>query len=363
MGQGSECPSQLGVQRDRPRTAGQRDGESAARPYGRSSGTDDEAPAVPERLDVEIHSDDYVTGPCDGWEDWARFEVGSAGFVDLMADDEQVFDSEEPDSPLVDMSLSGELAWSGRAQPGTELRVRFATLDVAGNFSGWSEVEPVPWPLAGCTCDAGGQAAGLALLPLLLLVARRRRGAGGVLLLLVLLALPTSASADPSHFAEDWARDLSVDAQEEARRLAIVGAVGTPLCATNAIFVGLRVPVAAELLPGCLIGFIPVWVAAASFSVLSRDVLRLGAATKGWAGLGIGFGVPMAVVGGVMAFLIPAATWTPEAAIPGLAISVAGHALIFSALGTVDLVTRYQAGARTINRPIALSPAGITIRF
>lgn len=67
------------------------------------------------------------------------------------------------------------------AKPGSSTTVSFASFDLAGNFSGWTEPEPVTVDDEGCQCRAGGSgrtstmALAMSLLGLLGLRGRQRR--------------------------------------------------------------------------------------------------------------------------------------------------------------------------------------------
>ena len=67
------------------------------------------------------------------------------------------------------------------AKPGSSTTLSFASFDLAGNFSGWTEAEPVTVAEEGCQCRAGGSSRrstmvlALALLGVLGLRGRRRR--------------------------------------------------------------------------------------------------------------------------------------------------------------------------------------------
>ncbi|MCP4868769.1 MAG: hypothetical protein GY898_08625 [Proteobacteria bacterium] len=79
---------------------------------------------------------------------------------------------------MSDFSLGDELEIVGTMQPGTVLRVQYGGLDLAGNFSGWSDERRITLPAAGCSAEGGVP---LGLLPLLLLgVPGWRRNARGV---------------------------------------------------------------------------------------------------------------------------------------------------------------------------------------
>jgi len=140
---------------------------------------------------VDIGASDYLEDANDSCGDFAYVEVTwSSDEPGLLLVD--VGDSGSPDLDLEDLSghVSGlvineefrigrglcELgAGWGEAAPGASTDVRFGMLDLAGNFSGWTD--PVRIEIEErCGCSTGSPRAGLIVLVVLPLVRRRKRG-------------------------------------------------------------------------------------------------------------------------------------------------------------------------------------------
>jgi len=146
------------------------------------AGPDDEAPETPEEQSRYLESDETAFHwYCGGWDfyDVARFGVDPADDW-TMLDGGRPTGDEWSDSPWLrveDLAEGSRVEMTGTFQPGGRLDYRFSALDLAGNFSGWSEPHRVTMPLAGCSATHESWLPLLLPLPLLRLV-RRRRSSG-----------------------------------------------------------------------------------------------------------------------------------------------------------------------------------------
>ncbi|EDM77892.1 hypothetical protein PPSIR1_01657 [Plesiocystis pacifica SIR-1] len=169
---------------------------------GEGPDTDAPPPVVATRGE-EFHHDDLGSCGADHYVEYAVEHDGLFTIIDVHADGVVDLDAEAP-APLADASTIDYIdyettdvsvgnqtcrtSWP-EANYGESADVRFATVDLAGNFSGWSaiervELEPLDDPnVRGCAVTRGGDRGaplwgGLALLALLGLRRRRLAAAG-----------------------------------------------------------------------------------------------------------------------------------------------------------------------------------------
>ena len=155
---------------------------------------DDSPPAVPvvERATATSTMNDvpFVASSSCGDGSHAQFTLRSEGVLDLL--DNQGGDEVDTETLAGEATHVGPAgaAWIGAgacagnwdgARPLATTQVRFASIDQAGNFSGWSTPRDVVLPVAGCTCAATGTTSSTstgaaATIALAVLLRRRRRG-------------------------------------------------------------------------------------------------------------------------------------------------------------------------------------------
>ncbi len=147
--------------------------------------TDQDAPAVPVLERREVHTaPPRLYNPCN-WEagDYASYSFAPTGALGLAAGGHASWDhTPAPETIWADLaavSTDGELTVEGWMQPTTRVEVRLGAVDLAGNFSGWSEPDTATMPAAGCSTERTWDQAALLLLLLgvrpLHLTYRRRR--------------------------------------------------------------------------------------------------------------------------------------------------------------------------------------------
>jgi len=150
-----------------------------------------EAPELPSELARSSSASPRVAGQVSscGPTDVVDLSIEATGQVLLAQVGEgRDFDTEALDGEVSELSLDGELdlgvggcRWSWpEAKPGATADAQWGALDLAGNFSGWTEPTEIVIPAAGCSCStqgAGVPAGSGAILALLLLIGggRRRR--------------------------------------------------------------------------------------------------------------------------------------------------------------------------------------------
>ncbi len=184
---------------------------------------DVDAPAVPESAGHRLSTAAEVYAMCASMsDDVAEFKLDASSDFALLA--EETFlgepltsDDDDVGTPrLGDARPGDEVAHRGRFTAGRRHAVRLGAMDLAGNFSGWSEPVEVTMPLAGCSAadgDLPGSRVALLLLALGALpgLARRRREwgtlvlAGAVVVPLLAVAPGTAAAADEA--ADEAAAD------------------------------------------------------------------------------------------------------------------------------------------------------------
>jgi len=153
------------------------------------SSADLEAPALPGELARSSSASARIPGQMSS--------CGPTDVVDILVEDTghlvvaQVgeaadFAPDSLDGQVSELSLDGELAlgvggcrWTWpEAAPGASADAQWGALDLAGNFSGWTEPTEIVIPPAGCSCSAQGSGApahSLALLAFALLAGAGRR--------------------------------------------------------------------------------------------------------------------------------------------------------------------------------------------
>jgi hypothetical protein len=142
--------------------------------------TDDEPPAQPDLAIGETQSTEYENGfvgyhmPVEGeFEGILVVDVGGEATLDPAALGGEV--------ALASTDTEFEIGHScvpiwRDAEPGASTTVSFGAFDLAGNFSGWTEPEPVSVEEEGCQCRAGAsRVPTTAVLGLLVLLGLRRR--------------------------------------------------------------------------------------------------------------------------------------------------------------------------------------------
>ncbi len=150
-----------------------------------------EAPALPRELARSSSSSARLPGQMSscGPTDVVNISVEETGHL-LVAQLGETgdFDTDNLNGVVSDLSPDGvfrlgvgSCRWSWpEAAPGASADAQWGALDLAGNFSGWSEATEIVIPPAGCSCSAQGNStpAGLAALLAFMLLAsagRRRR--------------------------------------------------------------------------------------------------------------------------------------------------------------------------------------------
>ena len=185
------------------------------------------APPVPEatRLETRTYPNNFDTYGCGnpGYVDSATVELRSEGRINLLVDGDRPTPDEDPFGAVADVRTALSLTLRGELPPTTRLALHAGTLDLAGNFSGWSEAIDTTMPAAGCDSSVELDQAALALGLLLLGGSLLRRLDGRALLPLVLAAAftipsiaPGAASAQeatatvqaPAQAADDWRAPL-----------------------------------------------------------------------------------------------------------------------------------------------------------
>ena len=142
-------------------------------------GPDDDPPSVPVEQSRYLESESIVFDwYCGSWSYWdvARFDVeGTADWqlLDSRSPSQADWWAETAWTAVDGLSEVPQVEANGHFQPGGRLEYRFSALDLAGNSSGWSEVQDVTMPLAGCSSTR--QSWSPLLLPFALLGLRRPR--------------------------------------------------------------------------------------------------------------------------------------------------------------------------------------------
>lgn len=149
-----------------------------------TAAADDEPPALPDLAIGETVSTEYENGFV-GYHKPVEGEFEGILVVDLGG--EATLDPAALTGEVALASTDGEFVighacvptWRD-AEPGASTTVAFGSFDLAGNFSGWTEPEPVAVEDEGCQCRAGASRAPTLAWGLLLLgLAARRRGRFG----------------------------------------------------------------------------------------------------------------------------------------------------------------------------------------
>jgi len=356
---------------------------------------DTEAPAVPELLGQELFTDYNQLGsePCrvTDYHDEVSFFLGSDGYFNLLADDVEVDSIDDLFTDVVAISESAEVSWTGDIGPNQQLSFRHSTVDLAGNFSGWSETVEVTMPAPGCVGTGDGRVsqASLILAALLLLVRRKRRphrGHFAVFGLVAALMLPTAARADspplitgeeeveevapaPPAPEVDWKLDFGKELALHTRGWGIATAGTGLLQASFLLMQPARVPFALQLSIANTMLWMPslsTLVVMAGTSLVLRSTTDAYRLARGLRRASNFFGIlslallqasiPLAVYGGTFD--------------PSIAVSVLGvHAsVIFVALATAVLSKRVEAhsylGERDRRRAQVFPlPTGILVLF
>lgn len=126
---------------------------------------DDEAPAAPREMTRRtVVFDAHESQTCGGrGEYYVELQLEHEGLFALVdRDATTTLDGRAPSGAVSTAAFDGVAALLGsgacvrswpEAAPGSSAGVRFATFDVAGNFSGWSDSSEVEIP-GGCECTA-----------------------------------------------------------------------------------------------------------------------------------------------------------------------------------------------------------------
>lgn len=121
----------------------------------------------------------YAAYSCDGQPSGATVTVGPTFLTLVDAVDGGVFDDENLGGSVSAYSRGAPVFLNAIAEEGP-FDARLAAVDIAGNFSGWSEPQTIDVPKSGCTCASSSPAptATIALsLALVVCVTTRLRGA------------------------------------------------------------------------------------------------------------------------------------------------------------------------------------------
>jgi len=367
-------------------------------------GPDQTPPAVPEVLGHEFFSDYNQLGACPDdvldYSDEATWYVQSEGTFAFVAKANAVADGELFGDAWA-MSETPELQIEGDIGVGTDLSVRISTVDLAGNFSGWSEPQGGRMPAAGCvSTDEGVSRASLLLAGLVLLAGRWRRrrrakrapeaaawspfagpvGLGLAAALLLPLATPTVASAGEGDELEveltandRWRADLDRELKPIEDAWAGVSLGAGALQVTWLALTPARAPYALQLSIANTALWLPtvatlVVIASSRHSIrTARTVQR---ARRGIRGTAITLGVWSMVVG---TFALPVGIalgviYDPSVAPGVLSVPLS---LMFSAIACEDLArrierhtgTRRSATRRPPARILAAGPTGLVVVF
>lgn len=154
------------------------------------SHADTEAPRVPAAAVTSAHSEPPMTAGRSSCGDsyFLGFTVTHDGAVALANYGNDEGFNAETLTGSVDHATPGDRMNFGRmacsttwvdARPGATLTVRFASFDVAGNFSGWStpQVETIPWATLSCSTTSSEPTLLAVTLLASLFALRRRRHA------------------------------------------------------------------------------------------------------------------------------------------------------------------------------------------
>lgn len=365
-------------------------------------GPDFEAPPVPELLGKELFTDfnQLATDPCrvEDYRDEASYFVESAGALNLLADASAVRAGELFGDAL-DVTDVAKLSLTGNLGVGAQVEVQIATVDLAGNFSGWSETQTDRMPAAGCVANGDGKVsqASLLLAGLLLLAGRLRRRAGrrgprrdrslsGPLLWALLLALalpvavPSTAAAGSARsnleltLNDHWRADLDAELRPIEQAWAGVSLGAGALQLTWLALQPARAPYALQLSIINTGFWLPtvatlVTLAISRQAILtSRSVPRARRAIRGAA---ITLGVFSMVLG---TFALPVgillgANYDPSLAFAVLAVPMS---MAFSAITAEDVARRIRRHMALDNRAerrvvaprlLAAGPTGVVIVF
>lgn len=359
-----------------------------------SASRDTAAPILPEAIGQELFTDynQLGTEPCEvtDYNDEVRFFLVSDGTFNLMARDEAIDSIDDLFADVVSISETTEVEYTDDIGPNQELAFRFGAVDLAGNFSGWTDPLEVTTPGPGCIDRGDGVTrASLLLAAILLLVRRKRRARAGdpaVFGLLLALMLPTAARADspplitgepeateeapaPPTRAVDWKPGFSEELTLHTRGWGIAAAGTGVLQGTFLLMQPARVPWSLQLSIANTILWLPavstlVVMAGTQWVLRSTESAR--ALAKGLRRAGNVFGIvslamfqasiPLAVYGGTFD--------------PSIGVSVLGAQLsiVFVAIATTVLSRRVEHHARLVRakaREVTVipTPGGLVVRF
>jgi len=351
--------------------------------------SDEAVPPVPTELGRELYTDYNQLGHgCEvtDYQDEASFFLESQGYFNLLGRAEDGFEvTDGLFARTSAISETAEVEIFGDIGPGARLSVRWSTVDLAGNFSGWSEETKDTMPAAGCVSVGDGRISQAALLPvgLLLLLGgwRRRRllvrlGLPALLLCSTLVvASPGAAEASESVTFDDNPVELTWDGRLDAWLTVNIRSWGAVSAGTGGLEILLlslqpvRPPYALQGALANTAQWVPTLTTFLSL-VLVRQALRTsspGRLRSGVKGLGIAMSVVATITWYTAAPLMVLAGQTDPA------FSFAVLALPLSATflaATMDVVKRRidrerRVGARGRVQPqlLAAGPTGVVIAF
>ncbi|GEM_PF-2337170 len=168
-----------------------------------TDGPSTEAPSIPTLESVALASDYSLLGDwCSSqdYRDEALYRLESDGMFDVVgrAGGAWTF-AEDPLADEVAAIGSGDVSLQDDLAPLARFDVRFGSLNLAGDFSGWSEPEATEMPASGCRDNERGVTWAMPVLLLFGLGGLRRREAWVPLIaatIVLSVAVPTPAAAE-----------------------------------------------------------------------------------------------------------------------------------------------------------------------
>ena len=377
------------------------DSESWSQIFVTGEGPSLTGPAVPtlQQLDMETYPNDFDASSCysEAPRDRVQAAVGGAARIHVL------FMAEEPgqDGPP-DPFEGGSAAAAGAVveiegelPPASAVRLRAGALDLAGDFSGWSEEQTATMPAAGCASTKTLDEAALGLALLLLgggLLRRKdlRRLAPVALagLLCAATVAPTIASAEETSGAIEAATAPAVEVDLSDWRAPIAGRLATAervwgglAIAGGAAQLGFalalpfRAPGALSGTVGSVVGWGPALSGLLTTAAIRHHLLRTVSAERLekalWAGFFVTIGVCAAAfvgagVGGVLTLLFVDGSGGPFASMVGGALSVLSMNITLGVYAGQMKRARAR-GAAVHRRPppevLAAGPTGLVLAF
>ncbi|MCP4873143.1 MAG: hypothetical protein GY898_30995 [Proteobacteria bacterium] len=359
---------------------------------------DTTAPMVPEAIGQDVFTDYNQLGsePCmvTDYNDEVRFFLAGDGDFRFMAHEVEVDAIDDLFADVVSISETSDVGYVDDIGPNQDLSFRFSAVDLAGNFSGWSDPLAVTTPAPGCV-DDGTQVtrASLLLAAVLLLLRRKRRlkaGHPAVFGLLLALLLPTAALADspplitgepeveeeapPEPVAKpDWKIGFSKELTLHTRGWGIAAAGTGVLQASFLLMQPARVPWALQLSIANTILWLPAvstWVVMAGTGLLLRSTGDSAQSlSKGLRRAGSVFGiVSLALFQASIPLAIYGGTYDPSIGVSVLGVQLS---LVFVAIATTVLSRRvdhhgreaYKSYKKGLEVSVFPTPNGIVVRF